>query len=245
MRHHWLKVGSHLLDWCSKGEDKMIFFDLDGTLLDFKGAEFLAVEEFHRHYYSLFNLSANLSDFYHDWCSIGKKHYSRFLQGELSFEQQQIERMKELLGEIQDREAGEYFHSFLTSFENNWKPFEDVIPCLQNLKDKRLGTITNGDLIQQKLKLERMGISDHFEVIIASGDVGYSKPNRIIFEIAAEITGKNLHEIVYIGDDYTTDIEPCEMLNMRGIWLNRKNTLKFERSINDNEGNNLVRFYKI
>ena len=200
----------------------MIFFDLDGTLLDFKGAEFQAVQAFHNHYSSLFNFTINQDDFYQEWCNIGKKHYSRFLQGELSFEQQQIERVKELVGELQDSEAAEHFQFYLKSFENNWRPFEDVIPCLQNLKGNRLGVITNGDLNQQRRKLERMGISDHFEVLIASGNVGFSKPNTKIFEIASEITGTPLHEITYIGDDFVTDIVPCEKLNMRGIWLNRR-----------------------
>lgn len=154
-----------------------------------------------------------------------KKHYSRFLQGELSFKQQQIERVKEVVGElqVQDNEATEHFQFYLKNFENNWRLFEDVIPCLQKLKSNRLGIITNGDLNQQNQKLERMGISDHFEVLIASRDVGFSKPNIRIFEIASEITGKDLHEITYIGDDFATDIAPCEKLNLRGIWLNRRN----------------------
>ncbi|WP_054024393.1 HAD family hydrolase [Bacillus sp. FJAT-28004] len=208
----------------------MIFFDLDGTLLDFKGAEFLAVHEFHNQYSSLFNFTVNQNDFYQEWCNIGKKHYSRFLQGELSFEQQQIERIKELMGELQDSEAVGHFQYYLKSFENNWKPYEDVIPCLQKLKGYRLGIITNGDLNQQRQKLERMGISDHFEVLIASGDVGFSKPNTRIFKIASEIAGKHLHEITYIGDDFSSDIAPCEKLNMRGIWLNRRNE-RLERPV--------------
>ncbi|MBD2869063.1 HAD family hydrolase [Paenibacillus arenilitoris] len=208
----------------------MIFFDLDGTLLDFKGAEFLAVLAFHNQFSSLFNFSGNQSDFYREWCSIGKKHYSRFLQGELSFEQQKIARMKELIGELQDCEAAEYFQFYLKSFEYNWRPYEDVIPCLQSLKGNRLGIITNGDLNQQKQKLERMGILEYFEVVIASGDVGVSKPNTRIFEVASEMTGQHLHAITYIGDDFSTDIAPCEKLNMRGIWLNRQNE-RLERPV--------------
>ncbi|MGM0884571.1 MAG: HAD family hydrolase [Bacillota bacterium] len=62
-----------------------------------------------------------------------------------------------------------------------------------------------------------MGILD------CSGDVGVSKPNTKIFEIACEISGKHPYEITYIGDDFKTDIVPSETLNMRGIWLNRRN----------------------
>lgn len=130
--------------------------------------------------------------------------------------------MKELVGEISDQQASQHLQYYLQHFKNNWRPFDDVIPCLERLHGYRLGIITNGDLNQQKQKLERMGISDHFEVVIASGDVGFSKPNIRIFELAAEISGHPLHDITYIGDDFATDIIPCEELNIKGIWLNRR-----------------------
>jgi putative hydrolase of the HAD superfamily len=218
----------------------MIFFDLDGTLLDFKGAEHLAVQAFHNQYSSLFNLSSSQKDFYDKWCSIGKKHYSRFLRGELSFEQQQIARVKELLnGDLQDNDAADYFRFYLMNFESNWRPFDDVTPCLQKLDGNRLGVITNGDLHQQRLKLERMGVLDYFEVVVASGDVGFSKPDRRIFEIACEMTGTHLHEVMYIGDDLVTDIVPCEALKIKGIWINRRNespTIPINRMITTLDG---------
>ncbi|GAX88594.1 hypothetical protein EFBL_0206 [Effusibacillus lacus] len=76
----------------------------------------------------------------------------------------------------------------------------------------RLGVITNGDLNQQKLKLERMGVLDYFEVVVASGDVGFSKPDTRMFEIACEMTGTHWCEMIYVGDDLATDIVPCEAL---------------------------------
>ncbi|WP_282940231.1 hypothetical protein [Paenibacillus sp. RC67] len=75
----------------------MIFFDLDGTLLDFKAAELLGVQAFQEHYSTRYDWGCSQDDFYDVWCRIGNKHYSRFLTGELTFKQQQVERMKELL----------------------------------------------------------------------------------------------------------------------------------------------------
>ncbi|WP_171650868.1 HAD family hydrolase [Paenibacillus foliorum] len=34
--------------------------------------------------------------------------------------------------------------------------------------------------------------------------------------------GRQPHECVYIGDDLGTDILPCAQINMKGIWLNRR-----------------------
>ncbi len=104
----------------------------------------------------------------------------------------------------------------------HWQPYEDVVPCLQNLSGRRLGVITNGDAKQQRLKLERMGLTDYFDIVIASGDIGYSKPNEAIFHSACEHAGTILSEVIYVGDDVHTDIVPCEALGIKGIWLNRR-----------------------
>ena|GEM_PF-5591545 len=71
-----------------------------------------------------------------------------------------------------DREARFTFEEYLSVYENNWKPFEDVVPCLQELTTYKLGIISNGDLEQQSLKLERMGIKHFFSEIITAGEDG-------------------------------------------------------------------------
>ncbi|WNQ10684.1 hypothetical protein MJA45_24180 [Paenibacillus aurantius] len=87
----------------------MIFFDLDGTLLDFKGAEFRGVQAFHLEHGSNLGLTVDLMEFYQEWCQIGKKHYIRFLQGELTFRQQQIERIKNWLKGLRMRQRRSIF----------------------------------------------------------------------------------------------------------------------------------------
>lgn len=200
----------------------MIFFDLDGTLLDFKGAEYRGVLAFYDKYQSSYGLKDNPDAFYDAWCRIGQKHYARFLRGELSFVQQKIERMRELLDPTaSEREAAACFQHYVASFESHWQPFDDVFPCLQRLEGQRLGIITNGDLEQQRRKLEAMGLSDRFEVLIASSEAGHAKPDARIFELACARAGIPLHAMVYVGDDVKTDITPCQSMSAKGIWVNR------------------------
>lgn len=201
----------------------MILFDLDGTLLDFKAAELKGVQAFQQHYKNRFAFQCVEDDFYDAWCRVGKKHYARFLSGELTFEQQQAARMKELLSQdMGDEEAGACFQFYVHQFETHWQSYEDVIPCLQRLEGRRLGVITNGDARQQRRKLERIGVDAYFEIVIASGELGFSKPDPAIFRYASEQAGISLQEMIYIGDDIGTDIVPCEELGIKGIWLNRE-----------------------
>ncbi|MFE5321264.1 HAD family hydrolase [Paenibacillus sp. NPDC056579] len=95
--------------------------------------------------------------------------------------------------------------------QSHWKPFEDVIPYLERSEGERLGVITNGDLSEQRLKLERMGVLNYFEVIVASGDIGFSKTDKRIFQAACEWTGTSVSEMIYVGDDPATDIISCEV----------------------------------
>lgn len=203
----------------------MIFFDLDDTLMDFKQAEQLAVKAFYDQFSD--SIDQSCDEFYENWCRIGLFHYERFLRGELTFEQQQAERMIDLLAAIDtgiNRDnAMNYFQIYLKNFEDNWLLFDDVIPCLESLKNHRLGIITNGDSVQQRQKLQRLGISDSFEIVVVSGDIGVSKPNPEIFKHACKLAHVNPADCFFIGDNIEADVLSCEKINMKGIWLNRKN----------------------
>jgi putative hydrolase of the HAD superfamily len=206
----------------------VIFFDLDGTLLDFKGSERLGVNAFYKEYGYKVNVNEDL--FYEHWSCIGQHYFKRYLNGELSFEQQKIERVKEVFSlggiSLNDNEAIGYFKRYLKCFEDSWQPFDDVIPCLQRLSGQKLGIITNGDYDQQLFKLKKIKPNHFFDVVVTSGELGISKPDQRIFEFACEKAGKNPHECYYIGDDLHTDILACQKVNMNGLWLDRAKSKK-------------------
>src|SRR5690348_4399257 len=53
----------------------------------------------------------------------------------------------------------------------------------------RVAVVTNGDTVQQDLKLEHTRIGAAVDYACVSGTVGVRKPDRRIFELAAERTG--------------------------------------------------------
>lgn len=118
----------------------MIFFDLDDTLMDFKSAEHLGIKAFYNQFYEQLRHSEE-DEFIKEWERVGKKHFERYLLGELSFEQQKTERIIELFSkvirEINQENAINYFQIYLNHYEDNWRLFDDVIPSLELLKDQR------------------------------------------------------------------------------------------------------------
>jgi putative hydrolase of the HAD superfamily len=211
----------------------MIFFDLDDTLLDFKTAERNAIKAFYRQFGG--RLKRSEETFVEDWVEVGKMHFGRFLRGELSFDQQKIERMMDLLAGtdigINRDNALAYFGIYLQQFEENWVLFEDVLPCLDALRGRPLGIITNGDPVQQRRKLEHLRIADYFQVVVVSGEVGVSKPDPGIFLEACRVAGRKPQECIMIGDSLETDILACEKVGMKGVWLNRRNDDRHARTI--------------
>jgi len=133
--------------------------------------------------------------------------------------------------EIDQDQAINYFQYYINHYEDSWRLFDDVIPSLESLKDQRLGIITNGDSVQQRQKLKKLGISEYFQVVMVSGDIGISKPNPEIFIQACKIAKVHPTECFYIGDNIEADTLACEKINMRGIWLNRKNNESYSRTI--------------
>ena len=200
----------------------MIFFDIDETLLDFKGAEYLGVAAIYQEWQKYFDESQD--DFYARWCAVGKHYFARYLAGELTFEGQQIARVQDLFRAAcqSGAQALAIFQLYLTNFQENWAPFPDVWPCLQSLAGHRLGIISNGQTKQQQAKLEKLGICDFFEVIVTAEDTGLAKPHVAIFRAAAARVGIAQEQCTYCGDDWTTDMMPLASVGMQGIWINRR-----------------------
>lgn len=106
-------------------------------------------------------------------------------------------------------------------YEESWKAYDDVIPCLESLKGKKLGIISNGDHEQQLMKLDKIGVRSYFEDVVTAGNIGVAKPNVKIFEVACERNGANIKDSYYIGDDIKSDILPCNEIGMKAILINR------------------------
>ncbi len=155
----------------------MIFFDIDGTLMDNEAAERAAAVEFHRLYMGVFPVSPE--KFVDSWRTTTEKHVRRYLSGELSFQGQRRERLKELFTHIRhlsDTEADSLFEAFLDCYQKSWSLFSDVESCLDRIAGFGLGIISNGDSCQHRRKLTALGLIDRFSVLTISGEVGISKP---------------------------------------------------------------------
>ena len=101
--------------------------------------------------------------------------------------------------------------------------YDDVVPVLDKLKDRyKFGLLTNGAPDLQRRKLKGSGLTDYFDKVIISGEVGFGKPDPRIFELALERLGSTAGSSVMIGNSLKSDIIPAIEIGMTAVWVNRK-----------------------
>lgn len=180
------------------------------------------------------------------WAALEERHYSRYLTGELTYLGQRVARARDLLApygiKFSDDEALEWFERYLVGYRNAWRLFDDVLPALEALlaalPHLRIGIITNGDLAFQTDKLSRIGLWDLLDLtpvgadgsvdephrrgrVIASGELGVTKPDLAIFHAAARAFEVAPAQCAYVGDRVRTDAVGAHDAGMLGIWLDR------------------------
>jgi len=87
--------------------------------------------------------------------------------------------------------------------------------------------VTPGHII--KKMLQNHGILNFFKATIFSDEVGYYKPNPIIFNIAIKKLNGTPEKAVHIGDKLETDIKGARNAGMYTVWIKNNNpTEKYE-----------------
>ena len=103
----------------------------------------------------------------------------------------------------------------------NWSAPPETYTVLNELqvKDMPLGIVSNFPKLLPDL-CRKVGIADYFDFIIASEEVGISKPDPSILQMALQRAQVKPHEAVYIGD-HPFDILCAKKVPMPIIWFNK------------------------
>jgi putative hydrolase of the HAD superfamily len=84
----------------------------------------------------------------------------------------------------------------------------------------QLGLITNRENVDRFYEiLDLMELRRHFEVVLASGEIGISKPDPSIFQIALDRLGATAGQSIYVGDNYWADVVGAERAGITPVLL--------------------------
>mgnify|MGYP000181935089 FL=1 len=102
------------------------------------------------------------------------------------------------------------------------RPFAQTIDTLIYLKSQgyRLAVISNGITIKQWEKLVRLNIYQFFDAVITSEEVGKKKPDKLIYDVALRKMQGNPDKSIMIGNKFKEDALGAVNAGMSAILVN-------------------------
>lgn len=99
---------------------------------------------------------------------------------------------------------------------------EDAVPTLEGMlgRVKKVGLISNTGRspgIALRQLMNRCGILKFFDATVFSDEIGWRKPDRRIFEVAANELQTDMAKVIHIGDDPEADIWGAKQAGMRAL----------------------------
>lgn len=195
----------------------IVFFDLDDTLLDHKGAETRALSAIHGAYGLFDGLPQQ------DWIDAYKRRnkalWQAYSQGHLSRHELHASRFRDTLEELglpsDDYEA--MGKDYMEHYRHHWA----WLPGAQSVYERiasvmPVGILTNGFRETQRLKLDRFGLWNSASRVVISEEVGVMKPHPRIFSHAQGELASG--DVFYVGDSLESDIIGGSAAGWRTAW---------------------------
>ena len=203
---------------------EIIIFDADETLFDFKKSEKYAFEN------AMLEFNIEYDESYHlkIYKDINDAIWKDFENGLITQEKLKIERFKRLSDKLNIKfDAVEFAKSYMKHLANASFLYEDSTSLIEDLhKNYKLIIITNGLKDVQNNRIRKSTIGKYFKDIIISEEVGVSKPNSKIFEVALEnIDYTDKSKILMVGDSLTSDVKGGINFGIDTCWFNSNKTL--------------------
>ncbi|MFO8035061.1 MAG: HAD family phosphatase [Anaerolineales bacterium] len=163
-----------------------IIFDFDGLIIDSETPAFHAWQRLYEEY--------ELTLMKEDWVDV---------IGWSSKDRDPMHDLARLAGDgFEEAEA----RKKLSKWEKEFLAKEEVLPGVRELitaaenAQLKLGIASSSSRQWVKGHLERLGLYEHFEVIISSDDVDHAKPDPEIFHLAVDALGVNPDQVIVLED---------------------------------------------
>lgn len=200
---------------------RAVLFDLDDTLFDHRRSARAALAELHRNH----GRGTDLDAF--------EGHHTRYLEvmhlevlaGRIGLDEARRERFRRVFLAfdipLNDADADAVASAYRSGYMSARRALEGAAGLLIAVRrHARIGIVTNNLLQEQRDKLDYCGLAPFVDALIASEDVGVSKPERGIFDIALQRLGVSADDAVMVGDSWANDVAGAVSAGIGAIWFN-------------------------
>lgn len=198
---------------------KVIIFDLDDTILDFKAGEKKGLK-------SVFDTFQIAPLNYEDWVATYLKiNADIWQQIELGETAQPLlnQRFSRTFAKFDQEIVGEQAESkYRQVLDANDAVMPGAKALLMQLKQAGYHLVvgTNGKTKTQYNRLALTGFDDYFDNVVISQEIGHVKPSLSFFEYIFSLYPKHdKSEFLMIGDTLTSDIQGANLAGIDSIWL--------------------------
>lgn len=190
----------------------LLFFDLDDTLVDHRGAEEEAQRDTHGAFGGLF-AGVPFDAWLAAYREANVRLWTAWGRGEIGREELHRRRFAEPLAVFGlDRAAADGIGAaYLERYRRAWRlneGAEELLAAAAELGE--VGVISNGFRELQRAKVARFALERWVRHVVLSEEVGAMKPARAIFDAAARAAcgaaGADGRRKLYVGDHFETDV---------------------------------------
>lgn len=197
-----------------------LFWDIDGTVLNFKAAEKAAIQAL----FPKFGLGECTDEMVERYSAINVKYWEALERNEMTKPEILVGRFTEFFETegLDSKLSKEFNAAYQLALGDTIVFCDDAKSILMEEKSEfKLVAITNGTTEAQNKKFKASGLVDIFDAIYISEQVGYEKPNREFFDnVLRELDITDLSRILIIGDSLTSDIKGGFNMGIDTCWYN-------------------------
>ena len=201
---------------------KVILWDVDGTLLDFKKAEYVAIKKC----FEIFDLGECSDEMISRYSDINRRYWEKLERKEITKQEVLVNRFVDFFEseDIATNCAEEFNKEYQLQLGETICFCDNCYEMLKGLKGQvKQYAVTNGTRIAQDRKLSKSGLIDIFDGVFISEVVGCEKPGIEIFEHVWEQIGfYEKDEVMIVGDSLTSDIQGGNNAGIVCCWYNPK-----------------------
>ena len=197
---------------------KFLLIDLDDTILDFRKAERIGLENTLRHYGV-----EPTTETVERYKKINAAHWRALEQGKMTRKQVYEGRFTELfraLGrEVDGAECAAFYLSQLALTSDCLPGAKEAIVSLS--KKYRIFIASNGTPPVSLPRLAEAGLDRYIESVFLSETMGENKPSKAYFDLCfAQIPGFDPTQAMMVGDSLTSDIQGGINAGIPTCWVN-------------------------
>lgn len=200
---------------------RAVLFDLDDTLFDHRRSARAALTEVHRAH----GRDTAYDEFERAHTRYLEEMHIEVLAGRIGLEEARRERFRRVFASLGVTLGDSHVELTAAAYRDGYKlarrALAGAAELLQAVRGHaRVAIVTNNLLEEQQDKLQYCALDPFVDALIASEDVGVSKPDPGIFRIALERVGASADEAVMVGDSWANDIVGAARAGIRAVWFN-------------------------